>query len=132
MFKILSFFFFAFLFYSCNMGQTNDCQRFKNGKFILRSELLHSTIIVDRNDSMQVESTNGDTAAWSVRWINDCEYELRYLGMTINSHGTIDKYLQTHYLRTKILQTEKDSYIFELAVQGVETKAIDTMKVYAP
>jgi len=96
----------------------------------VNSELTHSTITIERNGASQVEAMNGDTASWSVKWINDCEYELRYLGMTENSRGTIDKYLRNHTLRTKILKAERNFYVFELSIEGVEMKVIDTMTIY--
>lgn len=101
--KLLS---FLLLYTSCYDVERN-CKNFKTGTFsfeqLVGTELITSTFA--RNDSIAIETFNGVTDTFSVRWINDCEYIMRKL----NPKNAYDK----EAVHFKILSTTKNTYLFE-------------------
>ncbi|KOS05096.1 DNA topoisomerase IV [Flavobacterium akiainvivens] len=65
---------------SCYEAERN-CADFKTGKFKYELTLngKTQTTIVERNDSIQVETFEGKTDTASVRWVNDCEFVMQNL-----------------------------------------------------
>jgi hypothetical protein len=132
--KIFLFLFLTatFLVTSCASSRKQaDCEKFKTGRFELRSELDNSITTIERNDSIQTETSNktGHITKARIKWIADCEYELTYFAQTTNSSDTIVPFVQSRPLKTTILQTGKDYYIFKSSMEGTNVTLVDTLKV---
>nr|WP_315156692.1 hypothetical protein [uncultured Flavobacterium sp.] len=58
---------------SIGYSQSLDCSKFKNGKFY--SKISTSSFVI--NDTIMEDFNGGDFLVWtwSIKWINDCEYE---------------------------------------------------------
>lgn len=108
-----------------------DCKKFKTGRFALHSEVDNSTSLVERNDSIQTETnkTTGHVVKARIKWTANCEYELSYFEQTTNSSDTIVPFVQSRPLKTTILQTGKDYYIFKSSMEGTNVTLVDTLKV---
>jgi hypothetical protein len=78
--RLIYIFPFLILFTSCYDAERN-CADFKIGKF--RYELTingkKQTTMVERNDSLQIETFEGRNDTASVRWVNDCEFVMQNL-----------------------------------------------------
>ena len=101
----------AFLLTSC-YNQERNCKDFKRGKF--KSEIIidgKKTITTfERNDSTQIETFEGITDSYDVRWTNDCEYIIK------NSEPK--NIAERKAVQVKILTTSKNSYTFEFNYVG--------------
>lgn len=120
----------TFLLMSCASTQRqNNCDNFKEGKFKLNSHFDNSYYIINRQNSTQTEtnSRTGQVTTASITWTNPCEYELLYQAQTKNSADTINSFLQTRPLKTKIIKVANDYCIFEAHVDSVNLKYVDTL-----
>lgn len=108
------------LFVSC-YRQERNCTDFKTGKFKFEHEIdgkKQVTYFV-RNDSLEIETYEGQTDTASVRWINDCEYILQKLH---------PKNMQEEKaVHMKILTTKQDTYTFEFSLVGDSNKQKGTV-----
>ena len=67
------FFLAILLLGSIGYSQSLDCSKFKNGKFY--SKISTSSFVI--KDTIMEDFNGGDFLVWtwSIKWINDCEYE---------------------------------------------------------
>lgn len=100
---LISFSTFAF-------GQEMDCQRFRDGKFIIPSSEYGDSFLV-RKGNVQTETAANSKfkATFTVKWIDDCTYTLQ-LKKLINNPDEIffDK---STIITVTILEVRKNSYI---------------------
>ena len=108
-----------------------SCKDFRNGKFSMRSEFDGSETVIERRDSIQIETNlaSGSVINSKVSWTNPCEYELMYTSSIVLGSDSIHSFVQARRLKTKILKVEDDYYIFESSMDGIELKLIDTLRV---
>ena len=126
----LCFYLLSFLLSACASTQRqSNCNNFKQGRFKLASHFDNSYSIIERHDTMQTEtnSKTGQVVTAKITWTNSCEYELQYQTQTRNSNDTINSFLQTRPLKTKIIKASKVYCIFEAHVDNVNLKYIDTL-----
>ncbi|MBF4472452.1 MULTISPECIES: hypothetical protein [Flavobacterium] len=86
--------FIAFLLLgSIGYSQSLDCSKFKNGKFYNKSFPSSNFVIKDTI----VEDFNNDDLffTWSIKWINDCEYEAVCTKSTTDFIAVGDKMIVT-------------------------------------
>jgi hypothetical protein len=118
--KIASTFFLLLLLTSCYQ-QERDCKNFKTGNFTSETEIegkkLTSSFV--RNDSMQIETYEGKTDTFKVRWTNDCEYIIQ----NIHPKNREEK----KPVQMKILTTSTNSYVFEYSYVGDSKKQRGTV-----
>ncbi|MEY2738647.1 MAG: hypothetical protein RL259_556 [Bacteroidota bacterium] len=118
--KIASTFFLVLLLTSCYQ-QERDCKNFKTGNFTSETEIegkkLTSSFV--RNDSMQIETYEGKTDTFKVRWTNDCEYIIQ----NIHPKNREEK----KPVQMKILTTSANSYVFEYSYVGDSKKQRGTV-----
>jgi hypothetical protein len=77
----------------------------------------------------RLEVTEGttDSVHMGVRWTGDCEYELIYLSDNYGLVPKLDKeFARTHPLVVKIIDVEKDYYIYTSKMEGVDLTLVDT------
>ena len=95
----------------------NDCSKYKTGTFSyhFKSEdkILYFTLT--RSDSTQIEKNeqNGNISKFRINWIDNCTYELRYLGETNILSQEILELKKNMVLRTTIIESGKNYYLFK-------------------
>jgi hypothetical protein len=96
--------------------QERDCKAFKTGAFTSETEIEGKkfTSSFVRNDSMQIETYEGKTDTFKVRWTNDCEYIIQ----NIHPKNRAEK----KPVQMKILTTNSKSYTFEYSFVGDSNK----------
>jgi len=124
-------FFITAIFFGCSPSPVKniECKYFKKGKFILRAELNNTDYLLERKDSIQVETNlkDGKITKWKVVWTNQCTYELWYLAIPPLSKR--DSFFIIHPFVNKILQTTKDYYVFESTMEANRYRMVDTIFV---
>jgi hypothetical protein len=116
----------------------DDCGRFRVGKFVYRKDVPDSAIIINRNDSIQIETDPKKSFVLRERvtWKNPCEYELIFLsrvpdyppGYPVERKVYYDKARRIP-LQTKIVVAAKNYYVFESRKEGIDIIYKDTMWV---
>lgn len=106
---------FFVLLTSC-YNQERNCKDFKNGKFKSEIEVEGKKMVstFERNDSIQIETYEGITDTYDVRWTNDCEYVIK--------NSKPKNMAEKKAIQVKILTTSKNSYNFEYNFVGENTK----------
>lgn len=105
----------TFLLTSC-YNQVRNCKDFKTGKFKSEIEIDGKKMLstFERNDSIQIETFNGITDSYDVRWTNDCEYVIK--------NSKPKNRAEKKAIQMKILTTTKNSYTFEYNFVGESLK----------
>lgn len=109
------------MFAACFNQPERNCTDFKTGKFKAEFEVKgqkHTTLL-ERNDSIQIETYQGKTDTASVRWVSDCEYIVQNL----NPESMAEKKAYA----IKILNTSKNSYTFEFGEVDSDVKQTGTV-----
>ncbi len=109
------------LFAACLKQPERNCTDFKTGKFKVEFEVKgqkHTTLL-ERNDSIQIETYQGKTDTASVRWVSDCEYIVKNL----NPQTMAEKKAYA----IKILNTSKNTYTFEFGEVDSDIKQTGTV-----
>lgn len=124
--------FVGFLTNSCSSSvKKEDCERFRVGKFRLDSKIDNTYWIIERTDSFQIEtgSKSGETHKFKVNWTNPCEYELINEADSVTAGDSLISIIRKLTTKTKIINTGKDYYVFEVQKEGVPMKYSDTIRV---
>lgn len=93
----------------------NGCKRFRNGNFVFHHIGRPSDdYVVQRKDSIQTEidKSTGKYVKLSVKWIDDCNYEVNLIETTIDIPDSIQKQTKLIPLKTEIISTSDDYYVF--------------------
>lgn len=97
-------------FSTVTFGQTNECKKFKNGKFkIVDGEVGNS--FISRKGSKQIEYGEASKLKleFKVKWLNDCTYTLE-LKKVLENPNKIDL-PEGMVLTVEIIETKEKSYI---------------------
>jgi hypothetical protein len=122
----------TYLLISCTSAQKQfECEKFKTGHFELHSKFDNSISLIDRNDGIQTETNaaTGHITKAHIKWTGKCEYELLYFAQTTSTADTIIPFIQTRPLKTTILKTGKDYYIFKATMDGTDKSLVDTLRL---
>ena len=115
---------------SCSFSNGNKCNQFRKGEFVYkyRGEQGNFDIFINRNDSIQIESNSqtGSIIKATIRWTDECTYELRLLESTYPQRDSIK---QSSPLKNEILSSTKEFYIFKAKQDNSDFVLIDTMWV---
>lgn len=105
----------TFLLTSC-YNQERNCKDFKTGKFNSEIEIDGKKLVstFERNDSIQIETYDGITDSYDVRWTNDCEYVIK--------NSKPKNMAERKAIQVKIMTTSKKSYTFEYNFVGETLK----------
>jgi hypothetical protein len=105
----------TFLMTSC-YNQERNCKDFKTGKFNSEIEIDGKKLVstFERNDSIQIETYDGITDSYEVRWTNDCEYVIK--------NSKPKNMAERKAIQVKIMTTSKKSYTFEYNFVGETLK----------
>ncbi len=120
MFKnIFLFFILVSLSFSIN-AQTAACKKFRYGTFRMITE--GKSVIVKRYGNMQeetVEGANFPKMVFTVKWLNDCSYELTPTATTRKSYPEMPKIAT---MTATILKTTANSYLCSSVFSFDKTK----------
>lgn len=119
-----------FLFASCEQ-KVLDCRKFKNGKFLYHwkfdNEDFFYLIIREGRLQWEVNQKTGDTATYRVKWTGECSYDL-YLQK--NSNDSINLQIKESDrlpVKTQILATADNYYLFKARHTNVAFTLTDTI-----
>jgi hypothetical protein len=90
---------------------TSDCARFRNGKFLHRSEGDTNLYRIERNDSIQTEFIRdaGEYVNLKINWTTACAYELTYLNQHVFGADSIPESYRNMKIKVEILRVQNDS-----------------------
>ena len=105
-----------FLLLTSCYNQERKCKDFKTGKFKSEIEVDGKKLFTtfERNDSIQIETFEGVTDSYDVRWINDCEYIIK--------NSKPKNMAEKKAVQVKILTTSENLYNFEYNFVGEAIK----------
>lgn len=122
----------AFLL-SCSGKQKVPCSKFHNGSFRIRSANSVAGFVIERTDSIQIETNDrsGVVRKYRVNWKNECEYTLLLMEEEDDERpGLRGRNLFDSISRiptsTTIISTTDDHYVFSTRKRGFETIYTDT------
>jgi len=116
-------------FFSCREKLT--CKSFRSGKFIYNTKIDNTQFMIDRSDSIQIETdlkTRFITKA-KINWISDCEFEMHYVSSEDTALEKFSSMLGNIPVMVRILKIGDDYYIFEQEIEGSKMRITDTMWV---
>ena len=131
-FSFITFLFILFYNLSCNStSRSIDCVKFKEGKFIHTLELDSTVYLIDRKDSIQIETNTrtGNVVTSRIKWLNPCEYEVLYQSQSAKAYDPSLEFMRNRPMKTKIITTGKDYYVFEARIDSFNFKYTDTLRV---
>ena len=105
------------------------CKNFRSGKFIYNTKIDNTQFMIDRSDSIQVETDlkTGFITRSKIKWISDCEFEMHYVSSQDTTLAKFSPMLEDIPIMVKILKIGDDHYIFEQEIEGATMKITDTM-----
>jgi len=110
------------LLVSCSSHAKNNCQAFRVGRFSQNSEIVSGTNLIIRDNGTQTEIRGFDTLKSTVKWIDDCNYELTYLPTPSVPPPLIGK-----TIKVKITKTTSYYYLYEAKLPGTNLVSKDTL-----
>jgi hypothetical protein len=121
---------------SCREHKTKkeeSCEQFRNGnfKFNPKGQMLGTTFLIERKDSIQIETETktGNYSRLSVKWTGPCKYEVKMLETTFNYPDSIQNVRRTQAFKTEILSWTKDYYVFRSTRENTNFVLTDTLWV---
>lgn len=107
-----------------NDEECNACAKFKKGRFKYENVMLNN-IIIDRNRSVQKETTEEGKSVFSVEWISDCSYILTYKKSTYPRR----KHLKGEQIYVDIIDVlEGDRYVYRAEFSFKNKKYFGVLK----
>lgn len=122
----------ALSFLACSSSDKNSsCERFRQGKFRyhFRWQNEQTDFLIQRNDSVQTEMDlkSGETSKLAIRWTGECDYELRLLETTFDFPDSMQEIRESLPVKTKILSSAEDYYIFQTTRDNSDLVLTDTL-----
>jgi len=104
-----------------------SCVAYKTGKFILFEQKGSIHVRIDRTATEQTETDlrTGKYIRFSIRWLNECEYELTLVDGNSDQVG----YFRNRRLLIRITDVYADGYRFEGRLQGSNTVVTNILRV---
>lgn len=125
--KILSGAFLIFLTSCTDRPAAADCYSVKTGSFKLKENAGIPAFMVSRTQSRQYETNleTGEKRIFRVKWINECEYELRLVkkfgGNKKIKQSTFRDSIELIPSTIRIIMTSDNYYIFEISKKDLPT-----------
>ena len=114
-------------FFSCR--DKLICKNFRSGKFIYNTKIDNVQFMIDRSDSIQIETDlkTGLITKAKIKWISDCEFEMHYVSSQDTTLEKFSPMLGNIPIKVRILKIGDDHYIFEQEIEGAKMRITDTM-----
>ncbi len=103
-------------------AQQPDCQQFHNGKFKQEVDGVFIGTIT-RKGNRQVENYGTGKVILDVKWISDCEYQLKPIGGDKEFRKRFEG-LKLEYVSVKITRTEPNGYYLDASSPGAKKHAL--------
>ena len=98
--------------------ETCDCQKFKNGTFIIEDGASEDyTIIRKGRKQIEIGESSGFKGVFKVKWIDDCTYTLRLKKIIKNPANEV--YSKSMVVTVRIISCSGNTYVHESSVNGV-------------
>ena len=114
-------------------GGKLSCTNYKNGKFFTFSPVTKDKIIVERRDSIQLETNviNGRYIKSKIEWKSPCEYEIFQRATNKSAEDITDSFFAINPIRVNIIAGYKDYYVFTARIDSANkhVEFTDTMRV---
>jgi hypothetical protein len=103
-----------------------SCSSIKTGTFIQHAKFNNKSIVIERNDSLQVEKdlVSGATATSRIKWITPCSYLLIPMPARGITPDKTDQYFQAHPFTVNIVEVKKSYYIFTCVADSADFKTV--------
>ncbi|MBL7702073.1 MAG: hypothetical protein JNM14_07470 [Ferruginibacter sp.] len=100
-------------FISLNCNQPQKCKKVKNGKFYYYAKMDGRKILIERIDSLQIETDAKRTEVLKSKivWENDCKYKIFVNAFSDNKLTQEDSLLATKAGIIEIIDIKPDFYI---------------------
>lgn len=107
---------FAMLSDSASAQSNLTCATYKTGTFKMIEARTNSNFRIERTANKQTEfdMNKGTYIVYSVSWISDCEYELKFIEGNSEAAG----FFKTRPVIVKIIEVYADGYKFEGHIKG--------------
>ena len=115
------------LLVNCKLSKENKCNQFRTGDFEYRSNGL--LFEITREDTVQTESNKvtGDVARISIKWTDDCTYQLRLLESTAIYPDSINRLRMKSTVTVEITNWTDDYYIYKAKSDVADHLMEDTL-----
>lgn len=112
-FKILLLFTYILIFFGCK--EDIPCEKIKTGNFIYYSKLNKSKVVVERSDSIQIETivNTGKTVRLKLFWNSPCEFVITAI-QNNQKHDSIYSFTEIPKLTVKALSFTSNYYIYQV------------------
>lgn len=92
-----------------------ECLRFKNGKFFTFSPVTKKKIVIERNDTLQIETdvVTKETMKSKIVWKSPCEYDIIAISNNKSYQDRIDTFFSITPITVTIIGNGKDFYVFK-------------------
>jgi hypothetical protein len=116
---IISFFISSIIIVSCK--SSSKCLRFQKGKFYTFSPVTGNKIIIDRKDTLQIETDEKTSVVLKSKivWKNACEYEIIAISDNKAYHDGIDSFFSITPIKVTIIGVGNDFYVFKARVDSL-------------
>jgi hypothetical protein len=112
----------------------SDCSSFKIGKFFTFSPVTKNKIIIERNDTLQVEtdSQTGVIIRSKIFWKTPCEYQITAISNNKTLQDGVDSFFSITPITVTIIDQGKDFYVFNAKVDTINkhVEYSDTVRVF--
>ncbi|HEX2606480.1 MAG TPA: hypothetical protein VHK91_03835 [Flavisolibacter sp.] len=106
----------------CKFDNKPSCSDYHDGKFVLNHG---NGFVITRKGSYQMEQYKNQLIRWKLKWISDCEYEIRFLDV---QNIMLPVAMKNMVGKVSIKKVEKDFCVIEFGVEGINHTTIDTMR----
>ncbi len=109
------------LMFSCGQSEQN-CLIVKTGRFFYYSKMLNDKILVERNDSTQIEFRNNKIVSKSrISWKSSCSYDM-FVNSLNNNLSEQDSIIASIPLHVEIIASTKDYYVCKSSMTRPDMK----------
>ena len=106
---------------------SQDCEKYKTGKFYIYNRANRQKINIERKDSLQIEmNESGDITVLKIKWTGPCQYELLFNYMTpkeVSKNKAVQRVFDSNGdspFQIKILGGTESYYIYEASREGLK------------
>jgi hypothetical protein len=122
------------LCFSCSSSKkSKECTQFKTGAFMYHFKMEQDDVYfsVNRNDSIQMEvnQKTGEFSKLAIKWTDNCSYELKLIESTVYYPDSIQEIIKKATLKTEIISSTADYYVFKAKSNNSDLVLTDTLWV---
>jgi hypothetical protein len=100
-------------------GEKADCKNIKTGRFLINDPKTDHKSEIIRKKKTQIEKNlkTGEINIFSIKWLTDCDYELRIL----KGSDELMQFFKGKTLTVRTLKQEGEMYFFSASMEGFPT-----------